>query len=473
MSRFDPMFRRSGGTSLLIATLVLAATVAPIATAAPGDIDPGFGLEGRALVDFGVGVAQAHAMARLPDGRIALAGVVEGEVVDDACAVAMLTAGGALDDSFGTDGRVVLDYDEGRVNTCIDMAVQPDGRIVLVGSRDTGSADGTRDFMVIRLLGDGTLDESFSGNGYAFANFALPGPLVRSVDEAYAVALQPDGGIVVAGRAERAVDDFDVAVARFLADGTRDDSFGSNGRVAFGIDDDGATFDEATAVAIQTDGRIVVAGTSATGDSRMLVARLTADGQPDGSFNLTGHRLIEFGLAPQSIGTGLAIRGDGTLLLGGYAGNTETADFAAAAVRPDGTLDAEFGVGGRVTIDLGDEDGAFALATDADGRLLLGGIRIVEGNVDMAAVRLLPDGTPDVAFGDEGQVIVPFDLDESPGDQDIARAILVQSDGSIVLGGVATVADAPLDADFAVVRLQGDDDTLFADGFEATAAATR
>lgn len=466
MSRFDPLSRRSGGTSRLLATLVLATAAAPVATAAPGDIDPGFGLDGRVLVDFGAGVAQAHATARLPDGRIVLAGSTEGEVFDDACAVAVLTPDGALDDSFGTDGRVVLDYDEGRVNTCIDMAVQPDGRIVLVGSRDTGSADGTRDFMVIRLLGDGTLDESFSGNGYAFANFALPGPLVRSIDEANAVALQLDGGIVVAGRAERAVGDFEVAVARLLPDGTWDDSFGTNGRVAFGIDDDGPTFDEASAVAIQSDGRIVVAGTSAAGDSRMLVARLTADGQPDGSFNLTGHRLIEFGLAPQSIGTGLAIRGDGTLLLGGYAGNTETADFAAAAVRPDGTLDAEFGVGGRVTIDLGDEDGAFALATDADGRLLLGGIRIASGNVDMAVLRLLPDGSPDAAFGDDGQVIVPFDLDGPPGDQDIARSILVQPDGGIVLGGVATVAGAPLGADFAVVRLQGDGDTLFADGFE-------
>ena len=472
MCRIDSM-RRRGGAFRMLAALVVANLACAGAHAEPGDLDPGFGLDGRALVDFGAGIAKANAMASMPDGRIVLAGNTEGAIADDACAVAMLTPAGTPDPSFGEDGRVVLDYDEGRVNSCEGLLVQPDGRIVLVGSRDTGTPDGTRDFMVIRLLGDGTLDESFSGNGYAFANFALPGPLVRSIDEAHAVALQADGGIVVAGRAERATGNYDVAVARFLADGTRDDSFGTHGRVAFGIDDDGPTHDEAWAIAIQANGRIVVAGTSSAENNRMLVARLATDGQPDGSFNLSGHRLIGFGLAPDSFGTGLAIRGDGTLLLGGYAGNTETADLAAAAVNVDGMLDAGFGVGGRVMLDLGAEDGAFALATDAADRLLLGGVRIVDGNVDMAAVRLLPDGAPDEAFGDGGHVIVPFDLDGPPGNQDIARAILVQPDGSIALGGVATVTGAPLGADFAAVRLQGDDDTLFANGFEADAAAAR
>jgi uncharacterized delta-60 repeat protein len=343
MSRFDPLLRRAGGMHRLLAIFALttATAMAPIAIAAPGDLDPGFGLDGRVLVDFGEGVAQAHAMARLPDGRIVLAGTMEGAVHDDACAIAVLTPAGAPDDSFGTNGRVVLDYDPGRANPCMDLQVQPDGRIVLVGSRDTGSAEGTRDFMVIRLLGDGSLDESFSGNGYAFANFALPGPFVRSIDQANAVALQPDGAIVVAGRAERSVGGHEVAVARFLADGTPDDSFGTNGRVWFGIEDDSLTVDEAMAVAIQPDGRIVLAGASyADMNNRMLVARLTVDGQLDGSFNLTGYRLLEFGFAPSSIATDLVIAEDGRLLLGGYAGDTETADFAAAAVLPDGTLDA-------------------------------------------------------------------------------------------------------------------------------------
>ncbi len=469
MTRFPASSRRRGGTAFRVLGALIATQLACAGVQAePGELDPGFGTDGRALVDFGAGVAGAVGMASLPDGRIVLAGIADGVVTNDACAVAVLLPDGTPDPAFGTDGRVELDFDPGRVNTCEGVAVQPDGRIVLVGSRDGGAVGGGRDFMVIRLLADGALDESFSDNGYAFANFALPGPFVRSIDEAHAVALQADGAIVVAGRAERSASNYDVAVARFLADGSLDGGFGTNGRFAFGIDDDGPTHDEAWSVAIQDNGRIVVAGTIGPDTDRMMVARLSADGDLDASFNLVGHRLIPFGFAPDSFGRGLAIRGDGSILVGGYAGNTETADFAVAAVRSDGTLDPDFGIGGRVMIDLGAEDGAFALAVDSAGRIALGGVRIANGNVDMAAVRLMPDGALDAAFGDAGQVIVPFDLDGPPGNQDVARAIVVQADDSVVLGGVATVSGAPLGADFAAVRLQGNGvrDTLFEHGFD-------
>jgi uncharacterized delta-60 repeat protein len=467
MNRFNPTPRRSGGATRLLVALAVASLTCAGVHAEPGDLDPGFGLDGRALVDFGAGTAQARAMGRLPDGRIVLAGSSGADLYDDDCAVTVLTPAGAPDPSFGTDGRVLLDFDPGRVNVCEDLVVQPDGRIVLAGYRETAASAGTRDFMVIRLLVDGTLDESFSENGYAFTNFALPGPLVRSIDEAYALALQPDGRIVVAGRAERAPDDYDIAVARFHPDGTPDDGFGEHGRAVLGVDDDGPTSDEAWAVAILDDGQIVLAGTSTGDESRMLAARLTAAGLPDAGFNLSGHRLVEFGLVPSALARGMVIRDDGALLLGGYVSDGETADFAVAALNPDGSFETGFGTDGRVTIDFGAEDGAFAMTADGAGRLLLAGVSILGGSADIAAVRLLPDGTPDAAFGDEGRVVVAFDLVAPPEDTDLARAVLVQPDGSIVLAGAAVVGGVPLGADFAAVRLQGDGgDTLFADGFE-------
>lgn len=466
MNRFDPLPRRSGGACRLIAAFAAANLACAGASADPGDLDPGFGLDGRALVDFGAGVAQARAMGRLPDGRLVLAGSSGADLPDDNCAVTVLTPAGAPDPSFGIDGRVELDFDPARVNVCEDLVVQPDGRIVLAGYRETALTAGTRDFMVIRLLADGALDESFSDNGYAFANFALPGPIVRSIDEAYALALQPDGRVVVAGRAERAPGDYDIAVARFLPDGAPDDSFGENGRAVLGIDDGAPTLDEAWAVAIQEDGRIVLAGTSTGDDSRMFAARLTTEGLPDASFNLGGHRLVGFGLVPSALGRALAIRDDGALLVGGYVHDGETADFAVAALHADGTFDVGFGSDGRVTIDLGAEDGAFAMTMDAAGRLVLGGVSIVGGSADIAALRLLPDGTPDASFGDGGGVIVGFDLVDPPEDTDLARAVLVQPDGSIVLAGAAVVGGVPQGADFAAVRLQGDEETLFEDGFE-------
>lgn len=442
------------------------ALLASPALAAPGDLDPGFGLDGRALVGFGPGVAQARAIARFPDGRLVLAGSSGGAVFDDDCAITVLTAEGAPDPSFGIDGRLEIDLDAGRVNTCTSVAVQPDGRIVLAGSRDTGTPAGTRDFVVMRLHPDGAFDESFSDNGYAFVNFALPGPVVRSIDEANALALQPDGRIVIAGTAERAPGDYDFALVRFLPDGTLDDSFGEDGRVTFGVDDGGPTVDSVSAVAICPEGRIALAGTSESEDRRMFVARLAADGQLDPGFNLTGHRLVQFGFAPESIGTSLALRSDGSMLVGGYVADGVTADFAVAALAPDGSYDADFGVDGRVTLDVGEEDGAFAMTTDASGRVLLAGVRIEPGHTDIAAVRLLADGSADAAFGDAGRVVIPFDLDESD-DTDLARAILVQPDGNVVLAGAAVTSSAPAGAAFAVVRLQGDEVSLFADGFDA------
>src|SRR5690606_34885439 len=138
--------------------------------------------------------------------------------------------------------------------------------------------------------------------------------------------------------------DFDFALARFLPDGMLDESFGDDGRVAFGIDDGGPTFDSVSAVASLPDGRIAFAGISDGDDRRMLAARLTANGEPDPSFNLTGHRLIEFSFATDSIASSLVVHGDGGLLVGGYiTDGDEEADFAVAALAEDGSYDAGFG----------------------------------------------------------------------------------------------------------------------------------
>lgn len=465
MRRTAPASVVAYGLARLLSALPVAAILTSAATAAPGDLDPGFGLDGRALVPFGPGVAQAHSIARLPDGRIVLAGSSGAEPYEDFCAITVLTPEGVPDPSFGIDGRLEIDRDPGRVNTCTSVAVQPDGRIVLAGSRDTGTPAGTRDFVVMRLHADGSFDESFSDNGFEFVNFALPGPVVRSIDEAHALAVQPDGRIVIAGSAERAPGDFDFALVRFMPDGTIDHGFGDDGRVVFGIDDGGPTVDVVSAVASLPDGRIALAGISEGADRRMVVARLTADGQLDPGFNLTGRRLVTFGFAPESIGTSLVLRGDGSLLVGGYISDGQTADFAVAALAPDGSYDLGFGNDGRATIDFGEEEGAFAMAMDASARVVLGGVRIETGHIDIAAVRLHADGTPDASFGDFGRVVIAFDLSE-PDETDLARALLVQPDGDVVLAGAAMTSNVPPGAAFAAVRLQGDRDTLFADGFD-------
>ncbi len=450
---------------------LLAATVAclmgPVAWAAPGDPDPAFGFEGQLLIEAGPTIELARAVGSLPDGRIVVAGTVDVAVPGDACAVAMLLPDGSLDPGFGVDGKVLLDFDPARSNVCEDLLVQPDGRIVLVGHRTFGLFN-NKDFMVIRLNTDGSPDTGFSDNGYQFVNFNL---VQGSVDQAHAVALQADGKLVVAGKAERGPGDFDLAVARINADGTLDPSFSADGRASLGVDLGGPSVEEAWAVAVQADGRIVLAGDSlAGGEYALLVARLTAGGVADSSFNLVGYRQLGFGVVPSARARGLAIRPDGTLLIGGYAHNELTSDFAALALLANGQNDSGFGINGQVTIDfpsgLDSIDAARAMAVDAQGRLVLGGLSGTEANIDFAAVRLLANGMPDPTFGVQGRVTIPFDVGLAPYVTDDGHDIPVLPDGGILLAGGATLGAT--ESDMALVKLQGgpDADQLFGHGFE-------
>lgn len=442
------------------------------AAAAPGDLDPTFGVDGRVLVAFPPGIAAAHAVASMADGRIVIVGSADDAVDSDDCTVAMLHPDGALDTGFGSGGRVRLDFDPTRENVCQGVAVQSDGRIVLVGYRELGVLN-ARSFMVIRLLPDGTLDNSFSGDGYVSINFGL---MFGSQDDGTAVALQADGRIVVAGRAQQAPGDYTMAVARLNPDGSLDTSFNGFGRAWVDIPHGAPRLDVAWDVAVQPDGRIVLAGESADSeDARMLVARLTSAGLPDGTFNLLGYRQVDFFPGTHAYARGLALRSDGSIVLGGYAGTSSQSTFAAAVVTGLGAMAADFGTDGRVLVDaqphVADSNGAFGIELDAGGGLVLAGPVISAGNaVDMGVIRLLPGGTPDPAFGQAGRRIIAFDLAPHPNDTDVPYAMTLMPDGDIVLAGAVVVSGGPpAVAHQAVVRLQGaaaGDDTLFANGFE-------
>ena len=149
------------------------------------------------------------------------------------------------------------------------IAIQPDGKIVVAGFSDGLGGAGEADFLVVRYNTDGSRDTSFSGDGRI--NFSF-GPDLTGVDRGGAVALQADGKIVVAGMTDAGggnVNNF--AVARLLPNGELDDSFDGDGRVTIDFNFD----DAASAVAVQPDGRIVVAGQSAADTA---VARLLTNG---------------------------------------------------------------------------------------------------------------------------------------------------------------------------------------------------
>lgn len=367
---------------------------------------------------------------------------------------------GDLVTTFGDDGIARLGVTNVYGSTTMSKpVVGPGGTITYCGTRNVVGAG--RDFHVARVKANGVLDTSFSFDGRAGVDFD------GNDDECNAIAIQADGRIIAVGSTQSATSR-NFALARFTSTGALDSTFGVNGRLQVQFDVFGSDDSSAYAIALQTDGRIVVAGDLhiTPGIYDFAIARLLADGSYDTAFNGNGRqrvRIITPDGTERASGLALAIDTIGRMVVGGYArkhaAQASDYDFAAARLLGDGTLDATFGNGGSTTValDLGgttgtNDDVSTAMALQADGKILLAGKTDVSAtvtpNTDMAVIRLLPSGVPDAAFGMDGHVIVPFDRHPSGGDEALAMTI---DGGNITLGGYAFTSAQS--ADIALVRL--------------------
>src|SRR6266702_1236709 len=287
-----------------------------------------------------------------------------------------VTAGpGALDPSFDSGGIVVTDFNGSIDGAAFAVAVQPDGKVLAAGYVFSSAAT-NYDFALARYLPDGSLDPSFGTNGKVATDFH------GSTDVARAVALQPDGRIVVAGYALRLDGPaFDFALARYNADGSLDASFGVGGKVATDFAGAGGS-EQAHALALQPDGKIVAAGwTSSAGASTheltfldFAMARYNPDGSLDASFANGGRaELSFFNNADVDFISGVALQPDGKIVVAGVT-TTATRDFALARYDADGRLDLTFGVNGKVVTDVDNaHNNAFAVALQPDGRIVIAG----------------------------------------------------------------------------------------------------
>jgi len=366
-----------------------------------------------------------------------------------ALTVTVRGAAGDIDTSFGggtlvTPGGITDDFVRG-------LAVQADGKALVAGFGVFSTATGT-DFMLVRHLRDGGLDTSFGTGGKVSTAFNNGG---RS-DEALAVAVQPDGKILVAGTSDQGATGYDFALARYNADGTLDTSFGSGGRVTTSFGNDA---DTAYAVLLQPDGKIVLGGDSSQGASGVdfALARYNADGSLDASFGNGGKVLT-------AIGDDGARESIYALALQTVAGVTRIVavggegDFIAAAYRSDGTLDTGFGTAGTVHGVFGSVIGAArGVVVTSDGKLVLAGHR----DHDFAAVRLLPNGSLDASFGSGGRSVIAVSADN----WDEATALVQQADGRLLLGGWVYTGNSS-SADTVLLRLNtdGSPDAAFGPG---------
>lgn len=325
------------------------------------------------------------------------------------------------------------------------------------------------------MFSAGSLDSSFGSGGKVTAAFDIGG---SNADWAQAMTVDSSGRTVVVGRARNAGGSDDFAVARFRTDGRLDTKFSGDGKVSVGFDLGGSNNDEAYAVAIDSKGRIVVAGyaqTAGTGDYDFAVIRLLPNGRLDNSFSLDGKMTIpNFDLTARSNDrvSDIAIdKKGGIILVGSVSKPTgqKDKDFGIARLTTAGALDGSFGNAGLQRIDFhpGADDWAAAVTLDSAERIVVAGTAFVGyyGQHDFAVARLLPTGAGDPSFGWEGKRTIGFDLGSA---DDVAADVAVDKQGRILIAGTADLSRSG-DRDMAVVRLldNGRFDEAF--GVEGTA----
>ncbi len=427
-----------------------------------GTVDTGFGVDGKVTTDFQSGGADyGAAVAVQPDdGKIVAAGRSNKGTVKD-FAVARYNADGSLDTGFGNNGTTTTDFASGE-DRPYAMAVQDDGKIVVVGYANNGSDN---DFAIARYNADGSLDTSFDGDGKVVT------ALGSGNDRARAVAVQGDGKIVVSGGIGG-----DFALARYNIDGSLDTGFGTNGTTTTTMS---SGDDTALAVAFQSDGKIVAAGAAVIGDDYdFALARYNADGSLDTTFGtVSGSTRTGWVTTPMSdhrdIAYGLLLQSGGRIVVAGWAGNTaggaaRPLDFALARYTEDGSLDADFGDGGKVTTPIGPgDDRAYGAVLQTDGKVVAAGFAHSGKTYEFALARYHAPTTTNVSLSvspssrvDEGlpvtvtarlsaaledDVTIPITLTDGTAessDYGFLRGITIQAGETSGSGVITTAQDA-------------------------------
>jgi uncharacterized delta-60 repeat protein len=345
---------------------------------------------------------------------------------------------GDLDTSFGGDGKVTTSFGSGSFDFANALVIQSDGKIVVAGW--SSNASSRSNFALARYLPNGTLDATFGGDGRVLTDFG------SDFGSAYALALQPDGKIVVAGYSSSASGGSTFALARYLPDGTLDPSFGGDGIVF--TDFGSGSYDGVSSLAIQADGKIVVAGWfDASGDSDFALARYLSNGTLDTSFGSHGAVRTDFGSGSYDYAYALALQPDGKIVVAGDSSVSGGTAFALARYLPNGTLDTSFSGDGKVRTDFGiSTDHATAVALQADGKIVVAGGSYAGGRNAFALARYLPNGTLDMSFSGDGKVLTNF----SSSGYDEAYALALQPNGKIMVAGYSVNASSSFD--FAVAR---------------------
>jgi uncharacterized delta-60 repeat protein len=422
------MMRSSAGITVLLACSLLNA--APARAAPGGELDATFGVNGRVVYDSLFDVGYGYAGAQQADGKLIIvgSGLVEGEPFE--AAVLRLNDDGTLDTTFGSGGVAQIDYSAG-YDDGYAMLLQPDGKIIVAGNAEP--IEGNFDLVIARLNSDGSADATFGIDGVSILD------LGGDNEVALGIALVEDGKLVVAGFSN-ANTNFDVAFARFNADGTLDTTFGTGGSLL--VDSNGENH-LARSLVQQADGKLVACGNRAPspGDylvGDMMAVRINANGTLDTSFGVAGVAIIDTGTTIGYAAPCAALP-DGTLVLGGASGPSDNADLALARLTSAGILDPSFGDGGQASADLGRYEMVEAMHFLSDGKLgVAGTIQDRDGTDprDIFIARFNANGSLDTTFGNGGATTADFGNGSHSTDSGGA-GFVEQADGRLVAIGWA------------------------------------
>jgi uncharacterized delta-60 repeat protein len=436
------------------------------ALAAPGDLDNTFGTAGVvSYYEPGAG-CYASTVTIQTDGKIVLVGRQQPDATDHNVLVLRYADDGTLDTSFGTNGVVKYDPGDEIFVDGYDARIQSDGKIVVVGSTD----EFTRyDVIVLRYNPNGTLDTSFDTDGVV--TYDTGGDALAF---GYAVALQQDGKIIATGEVYGSSSvPVGLPLLRYTVNGTLDTTFGTGGVVMY--NNSSGDSEAGTALAIQPDGKIIVAGsmvvetTPGIGERRGLLLRFTSSGGLDTTFGTNG--VVVYNSGGSHRFDDLRLQPDGKIVVVGNSYVDFDNDIILLRYNANGTLDTSFGTNGIARYEDGYAYGN-ALANQEDGKIVITGY---DYNVvtDTMILRYETDGSLDDSFGIGG--VVEYDM----GGNDVGYDVAVQSDDKIIIMGEHTISG--LRNDIFMMRLFGLDadaiesvvETLPASHFRAKVEASK
>ena len=423
--------------ALILAFLAASETV----LAGSSDLDRTFGGDGKVTTTMGVGAAEIQKIVIQPDGKVIAVGYAQntGSSVRQ-FALSRYRPDGSLDTTFGSGGRVFTTIAGGDAYAN-DVAIQPNGRIVVVGMIDSGSRYSSA---VVRYNANGSLDTSFSGDGTLVYNYDA-----TSNDYATSVVLQPDGKVLVSSYSIVLIGNtpvYSFFIARLGSSGALDTTFNNTGKT---LGEFGTFTTGNVKIGLQPDGKIVAAGPGGNGSSIDFAAiRFNTNGSFDGSFGSGGRVYTNFN--GNDVPRALAMMPDGRFVIAGYSGTSGDTSLMLVRYTAAGGMDTTFGFAGFVVQNVTEfNDTVEGVTVQPDGETVaVGRAGLSVANNEMLIARYRQNGTGDSTFGANGVKTIAF----GSGD-DIGYTVAIQPNGRIVTAGSAEVqSTAP---SFAIARFLG------------------